>query len=52
MNIVKTRLCNKIKDEFLTDSLILSIEREIDAKFNTDSIIDNFRDLKESHVSF
>ena len=29
MNIVKTRLCNKMEDDFLTDSMLLYIEREI-----------------------
>jgi hypothetical protein len=52
MNIVKTRLRNKIEDEFLTDSLMLYIEREIVATFSTDSIIDDFRDMKERRVPF
>jgi hypothetical protein len=47
MNIVKTRLHNKIEDEFLTYSLMLYIEREIAATFSTDSIIDDFRDMKK-----
>ena len=46
MNIVKTRLHNKIEDEFLTDSLMLYIEKEIAATFSIDSIIDNFWDMK------
>jgi hypothetical protein len=29
MNIVKTRLCNKVKNEFLINYLILYIEREL-----------------------
>ena len=36
MNIVKTKLRNKMEDDFL--SLILYIEREITAMFSTDSI--------------
>jgi len=44
MNIVKTRLCNKIEDEFLMDSLMVYIEREVVATISTDSIIDDFRD--------
>jgi hypothetical protein len=52
MNIVKTRLRNKIEDEFLTISLMLYIEREIAATFSTDSIIDDFRDMKEQRVPF
>jgi hypothetical protein len=38
INIVKTRLHNKIKDEFLTDSLIVYIEREVAATISIDSI--------------
>jgi hypothetical protein len=44
MNIIKTRLCNKIEDELLTDSLMVYIEREVVATISTDSIIDDFRD--------
>ena len=39
-------------DDFLTSSLILYIEREITKKFSVDSIIDEFRDLKECRVLF
>jgi hypothetical protein len=40
MNIIKTRLRNKIEDEFLTDSLKLFIEKEIATTLSTNSIID------------
>jgi hypothetical protein len=52
IKIVKTRLRNKIEDEFLTDSLMLYIEREIVATFSTNSIIDDFRDMKTRMVPF
>jgi hypothetical protein len=52
MNIVKIRLRNKIEDEFLTDSLMLYIKKEIVAMFSTDSIIDDFRDMKTRWVPF
>ena len=42
MNIIKNRLRNKIEDDFLMDSMILYIEKEIVAKFGTESIIDDF----------
>jgi hypothetical protein len=45
MNIIKTRIRNKIEDE-LADSLMLYIEKEISAIFSADSIIDDFRDMK------
>ena len=41
-----------IADDFLMDSMILYIEKEIAAKFSTESIIDDFRDLKECRVPF
>ncbi|XP_075640501.1 uncharacterized protein LOC142612272 [Castanea sativa] len=47
MNIIKNRLCNKMEDDFIMDSMILYIKKEIAAKFGTESIIDYFRDLKE-----
>jgi hypothetical protein len=52
MNIVKTRLRNKIEDEFLTDSLMVYIEREVAATISIDSIIDGFRDSKTRQVPF
>jgi hypothetical protein len=52
MNIVKTKFRNKIEDEFLTDSLMLYIEREIAATFSIHSIIDDFQDMKEQRVPF
>ena len=52
MRIVKTRLRNKIEDEFLTDSLIMYIEREIEKKLSIESIVNEFRDMKECRVPF
>jgi hypothetical protein len=42
MNIIKTRIRNKVEDEFLIDSLMLYIEKEIVAILITNSIIDGF----------
>ena len=46
MNIIKNRLHNKMEDDFLMDSMILYIKKEIAAKFGIELIIDDFRDLK------
>ena len=46
MKIIKTRLHNKMEDEFLTNNMVIFIEREIAETFNSDSIIDDFKDLK------
>ncbi|XP_052295941.1 uncharacterized protein LOC107178787 isoform X4 [Citrus sinensis] len=52
MRIVKTRLRNKMEDEFLTDSLIMYIEREIAEKLSIESIVNEFRDMKERRIPF
>ena len=52
MNIVKTRLRSKMEDDFLSNSLIVYIEKEIADKLSTESVIDDFQDLKELRVPF
>jgi hypothetical protein len=52
MNIIKTRLHNKIEDEFLTDFLMLYIEKEITVTLCTDSTIDDFRDMQARRIAF
>jgi len=52
MKIIKTRLRNKMEDEFLVDNMIIYIEKEIAENFSSDSIIDEFRDLKERRAIF
>ncbi|CAL5384725.1 unnamed protein product [Camellia sinensis] len=46
MNIVKTSLRNKMEDEFLTDCLVVYIEKEIAENFSSEMIIDDFYSLK------
>ena len=52
MNVIKTDLRNKMEDEFLSDTMMLFIERDIAATISTDSIIDDFEDLKRRRVPF
>ncbi|KAG2666570.1 hypothetical protein I3760_15G069500 [Carya illinoinensis] len=52
MKIVKTRLRNKIEDEFLANNLVVYIEREIAKNFDLDSILDDFVCLKEPKLQF
>ncbi|KAL4610519.1 hypothetical protein ACB092_08G056000 [Castanea dentata] len=52
MNVIKTDLRNKMEDEFLLDAMMLFIERDIAATISTDSIIDDFKDLKRRRVPF
>ena len=50
MKLLKTRLQNKMKDDFLRDCMIVYIEREIAIKFMTDSIIDDLYAKKNRKV--
>ena len=52
MKLIKARLRNKMKDEFLADSMMLYIEKEIADQFSTDSIIDEFKSKKSRTVKF
>nr|XP_023927533.1 uncharacterized protein LOC112038930 [Quercus suber] len=52
MKIVKTRLRNKMEDEFLSNNLVVYIEREIAENFTTDSVLDDFRSFKERRLEF
>ncbi|GMI88112.1 hypothetical protein like AT1G19260 [Hibiscus trionum] len=52
MNIIKNKLHNKIEDEFLSNCLLIYIEKEIAETFDVDSIISDFCDMKERRVSF
>nr|KYP55809.1 hypothetical protein KK1_002034 [Cajanus cajan] len=47
MKIIKTSLCNKMEDGFLTDYMIVYIEKEIARRFTTDMIIDDFYFMKQ-----
>ena len=50
MKLLKTRLRNKMEDDFLRDYMIFYIEREIAMKFTTDSIIDDLYAKKNRKV--
>jgi len=47
MKIVKTRLRNRMDDDFLANYLIVYIEKEIAERFTIDMIIDEFYYMKE-----
>ena len=50
MKLVKTKLRNRMEDDFLASYLITYIEKEIASSFDIDSIIDAFNDMKERRV--
>ena len=47
MKIVKTKLCNKMEDEFLANNLIVYIKREIAEMFDSNFVLDDFVSMKE-----
>ena len=52
MKVVKTNFRNKMENDFLTDSLMLYIKKDIALTFSLDPIVDDFEDLKERQVPF
>ncbi|XP_059629771.1 uncharacterized protein LOC132272687 [Cornus florida] len=50
MKRVKTKLCNKMADEFLADCMILNIERELAEDIDIDSVVNEFDSLKDRRV--
>jgi hypothetical protein len=52
MKIVKTRLHNKMEDEFLRDNLLVNIEREIAKNFDSELIFDDFVSLRQRRMQF
>ena len=49
MHLVKTRLRNRIRDQWLNDSLIIYVEKEIFYCIDNEVIIDRFDKLKTRH---
>lgn len=52
MKVVKTNFRNTMENDFLMDSLMLYIEKDIVSTFSLDSIVDDFENLKERQVPF
>ncbi|XP_073041798.1 uncharacterized protein [Primulina eburnea] len=52
MNIVKTRLRSKMEDAFLSDALMIFIEKEIAKNICIDTIIEDFENFKERRIPF
>ncbi|KAJ9184888.1 hypothetical protein P3X46_004573 [Hevea brasiliensis] len=51
MSLVKTKLHNKMRDDFLANSLITYIEKEITDTFSIDSIIDEFYAIRATSTT-
>ncbi|PWA46679.1 hypothetical protein CTI12_AA503670 [Artemisia annua] len=52
MKIFKNRLRNKMSDENLANSMVIYIEKEIADKFDSESIIEEFKGLKGFKMTF
>ncbi|XP_071722923.1 uncharacterized protein [Rutidosis leptorrhynchoides] len=52
MNIIKNKFRNKIADEFISDSLLVYIEKEIVEAIDVESIVNDFRDMKIRRLYF
>ena len=52
IKVVKTNLRNKMENDFLSNSLMLYIKKDIVSTFSLDLIVDDFEDLKERQVPF
>jgi hypothetical protein len=52
LKIIKTRLRNKMDDDYLANRLLIHIEGEIIGNYTYDDIITDFKDLKERKVEF
>ena len=50
MNIVKTDLCNKIGDDFLTDCLVCYIEKDVFKSIDNEVIIQYFQNMKTRRI--
>ena len=52
MKIVKTRLRNKLEDEFLGNNLLVYIKKEVAKSFDSDLILDDFVSLRLCKMQF
>ena len=52
LKIVKTRLRNKIEDQYLANSLLVQVEGEIVEHYTYDDIISDFKDPKNRRADF
>jgi len=50
MKIIKTRLLNRIENDFLANYLIVYIEKEIIERFTIDMIIDDLYSMKKQRA--
>jgi hypothetical protein len=52
LKTIKTRLRNKMEDDFLTNNMIVHIEGELLEDYSYEDIINDFNDVKDRKVDF
>jgi hypothetical protein len=52
LKIIKTRLRNKMENDYLDNSLLIHIGGEIMRNYTYNDIVNEFKDLKERKVEF
>uniref|UniRef100_A0ACD5XS11 Uncharacterized protein n=1 Tax=Avena sativa TaxID=4498 RepID=A0ACD5XS11_AVESA len=52
LKIIKSRLRNRMEDDFLADSMLLQIEREIASKISYEDVIEDFKAKKNREHIF
>ncbi|KAK9676664.1 hypothetical protein RND81_11G092200 [Saponaria officinalis] len=52
MKLIKSTLRNRMEDDYLSDSLILYVEKEIAKGFDMDSLVDEFASMKDRRALF
>ena len=52
LKFIKNQLQNKIENEFLTDCMIIHMERDFASSIDNDSIIDEFYSIKKFRAQF
>ena len=51
MNIVKTNLRNKMRDDFLTDCLVCYVERDVFMRIDNEVIIQHFHNMRNRRLN-
>jgi hypothetical protein len=51
LKIIKTRLCNKMEDDYLANSSLLQIEREIADQYSYEDIMADFKARKNRRAT-
>jgi hypothetical protein len=51
LKIIKTRLCNKMEDNYLANTLLVQVEQEIAAQYSYEDIMADFKARKNRRAT-